>query len=164
MCFACSALVARSFTETVIVGQLDRNPQHLQTILKARNVCYHLFSLLFVSCVAFATKKDDPNDPDPLVEKEHDAVGQAKDFILNRLEDLTAGRKRTAPPFKDLLDELKNNPALSYPEMAFEITELDKRYGDWEPVFRWSPDPKDTDPRPPNTSYYPVVTPVNKIH
>lgn len=164
MSLASSALVARSFCEVVIVGQLDRHPTHLQTILRARNVCYHLFSLGFISLVAFTTRPDNPNEPDPLVLREEAAVQNARDFIIARLDERTGGRVITAPNFGVLLDDLRNNTHLQSPEMEAEIKRLEKEFGDWDPVYRWQApvDPDGTDPRPPEIRL-PVVTPVNRV-
>jgi hypothetical protein len=160
MCFACCALIARSFCEIVIAGQLDRHPTHLQTILRARNVCYHLFSLAFIALVAFTTRPDNPDEADPLALKEEAAVQQARDFLIDRLDFRTRGRLLTAPKFGVLLDDLRNHAPLKSPEMEREIKRLEAEYGDWEPVYKWQA-PDDRDPRPPEIQL-PIVTPVNK--
>jgi len=58
-------LLARAFCEVVIVGQLNRWPADILTIYRARDVCYGLFSYLFVFAMLVATPRKADKDADP---------------------------------------------------------------------------------------------------
>ncbi|EEU38878.1 uncharacterized protein NECHADRAFT_83216 [Fusarium vanettenii 77-13-4] len=63
--WASYCLLVRAFCEVVIVGQLDRAPKALLKIYRAQDVCYSLFSLLFVIFTAGSIPSGSDNDPDP---------------------------------------------------------------------------------------------------
>ncbi|KAI8665735.1 hypothetical protein NCS56_01010600 [Fusarium sp. Ph1] len=63
--WASYCLLARAFCEVVIVGQLDRAPKGLLKIYRAQDVCYSLFSVLFVIFTAGSIPSGSDNDPDP---------------------------------------------------------------------------------------------------
>lgn len=138
------ALLLRSFCEVVIVGQLDRNPAHLQTILPARDITYGIFSSYSVICLAFAvpiTRGDDP-----LVTKDDDAVQEVKSLVTQKLQEMTEHGTKTAPTISELLDSVEvklkshqnSDGDLEDQKMKLmEVGRLKGLYADWEPVYKW---------------------------
>ena len=138
------ALLVRSFCEVVIVGQLNRWPAHIQTIDRARDVTYGLFSAVFA---AYAIRIVPPNtSEDALLEKEKTAVKEVAAWVVTRLEEVTEGGKRTAPSISTLLDTLESslgprsnswNPEDSSDMKREEIGRLKAIYANWEPIYKW---------------------------
>ncbi|KAK3386789.1 hypothetical protein B0H63DRAFT_558410 [Podospora didyma] len=128
-------LCVRSFCEVVIVGQLDRAPNSLQTILVARDVCYGLWTACFAFFVAIATPSRFDKvygDKDLWDEDRKEAVRQQaaefekatadcraveatlmtwlpelEEFLKRKLDEVTEGGIKTAPSIQVVLDELQ---------------------------------------------------------
>ncbi|KAF2473743.1 uncharacterized protein BDR25DRAFT_124749 [Lindgomyces ingoldianus] len=128
------ALLIRSFCEVVIVGQLDRHPRHLQDILRARNVTYHLFSVSFAATILKAIPCGE--DVDPLVQEETEAINFVRDFVLRRINELTDHEKKTAPQITTILDEVEQ--AQQGFQVKNEVKRLRAIYKGWEPIYKWN--------------------------
>ncbi|RSL50994.1 hypothetical protein CEP54_011658 [Fusarium duplospermum] len=63
--WASYCLLVRAFCEVIIVGQLDRAPGKLLKIYEAQDVCYTLFSFLFVFFIACSIPSSLERDSDP---------------------------------------------------------------------------------------------------
>jgi len=139
------ALLLRSFCEVVIVGQLERHPAHIQTITRARDATYGLFSLCFIIFITFAVPKRGGGDP--LIEKEKAAVQEAKTWVIQRLDEMTEHGRKTAPTISTLFhileeqlqeqnDQSQDDSDSSYMKLM-EIKRLRKFYAGWEPIYKW---------------------------
>ncbi|KAF2737633.1 hypothetical protein EJ04DRAFT_510082 [Polyplosphaeria fusca] len=132
-------LSIRSFCEIVIVGQLDRHPSSLQEILRARNVCYHLFSAFFSLSVIRSIPYD--IDFDPLYRKETDAIAFVRNFVLRTLKDTTKEGKKTAKGLDEIFDMAEKNKS-DDKEVKMEVQRLKKEFEGWEPIHIWDGEEK----------------------
>jgi hypothetical protein len=143
-----ACLIVRSFCEVVIVGQLDRWPAHLDTVLRARDVTYGLFSALMVSAFAFAMQLAPFPGIDPILKEDREAKEQVTALIATRYAAVTENGKNTAPPILELLEpieimitaEKKDLSKAKLRENMFKLTEMErikKHYGDWVPIYKW---------------------------
>ncbi|KAF1808250.1 hypothetical protein P152DRAFT_462739 [Eremomyces bilateralis CBS 781.70] len=146
-------LVARSFCEIVIVGQLDRWPAHLATIFRARDVTYSLFSIAFTLFISFRQ----PNSPkDSYIAKEEDEVQEVKLWVLQAIERKSESGRATAPELESTLQQLereleskkvlqngflvpKDTQGLNYRSTEAQLLEIERirmLYRAWTPVCK----------------------------
>ncbi|RSL75639.1 hypothetical protein CEP51_010681 [Fusarium floridanum] len=95
--WASYCLSVRAFCEVVIVGQLDRAPGKILKIYGARDVCYSLFSLLFVYFIGLSIPNSLEKDLDPweleskisarLAEEQRTADEALQDSLQNSLDE-----------------------------------------------------------------------------
>lgn len=148
------SLLARSFCEVVIAGEMSRaTVVNFRLVTRVRHITHGLFTvaLFWGLCFALPTER-------ALADK---WVDEAKASVRARLAGLVSERTQqgrvTAPDVKDLLEEMakyrlfnRDNPARVQP-MAWEserlakeategyyLGELRKRYAAWTPIQRWN--------------------------
>lgn len=131
------------------MGQLDRWPAGIQTINRARDLTYGLFSVLFVGYITFAIPVKGAEDP--LAKREEIAREEVKTLIIERLAAVTQHGRKIAPTIPTLLEALEKTVPLRYasskgpPEgpltpnnmKRIEIDRLKAFYVDWEPIYKW---------------------------
>ncbi|KAH6665781.1 hypothetical protein B0J14DRAFT_605885 [Halenospora varia] len=148
-------LIIRSLCDVVTVGQLDRNPVHLQAILNARETTYGFFSSIFAFCIIFAIPtKWQPDHLSAVKEAEDQcriiaqnrAREEVRDWVLAKLKEVSENGKKTAPTMSKLLEKLEeelmafDNSEDQYKVLEtkkLEIRELRGLYKDWEPIYKW---------------------------
>lgn len=148
-------LIIRSLCDVVTVGQLDRNPVHLQAILNARETTYGFFSSIFAFCIFFAIPtKWQPDHLSAVKEAEDQcriiaqnrAREEVRDWVLAKLKEVSENGKKTAPTMSKLLEKLEEElMAFDDSEDQYkvletkklEIRELRGLYKDWEPIYKW---------------------------
>lgn len=139
-------LLLRSFCEVVIVGQLDRRPAHLRSILRSRDVTYSVFSILLTVFATLSVPRSKIEDP--LMQKDKEVAQDVKRLIEEKLGEMTDQGTKTAPPFPQLLDavveilEIPANRAAdpqSLEMKLMEIRRLRALYSQCDPVYKWHP-------------------------
>lgn len=130
------------------MGQLDRWPAGIQTINRARDVTYGLFSVLFVGYITFAIPAKGAEDP--LAKREEIARGEVKALVIRQLAAVTEHGRKTAPTIQILLEALEKEvplcntkskvpfegPFTANHMKRVEIDRLKALYGDWEPIYK----------------------------
>jgi len=144
------SLGIRSFCEIVIVGQLDRWPEHLAEIMRARDVTYSLFSIVMAYSVILSI----PNSfKDSYVEKEENEIKEVRQWIMQKIERGSQSGTVTAPDLKGMLEELegqlKSRQVLrngvfqtsskarqSVEAQLLEVERIRAMYGEWTPICK----------------------------
>jgi hypothetical protein len=139
------------------VGQLDRDPENIQDISRARDITYSLFSLFFVSSIAFAVPESASGDP--LVDKEIAAVDEVTRWVIQKLEEVTEYGRKTAPTMSDLLQPLEDSIESRINDSSYrvprpdpklemkrkEVARLKALYADWTPIYKWGGEDGDSE-------------------
>jgi hypothetical protein len=147
------ALGIRSFCEIVIVGQLDRWPDHLAEIIRARDVTYSLFSIPLAGALFFGI----PNFEDSIVVKEQNEAEEVRRLVLQKIDHGSQNGLATAPELNEILDEIEvqlnagealNNgefqplsgtPPKSPQSIETQLLEVERirlLYGEWTPIHK----------------------------
>ena len=161
--FAGVVLSARSFCEIIIVGQLNRWPAYILDIYRARDVCYGLFSGVFLIAIFIClpyTKMDDPWEMDNLnntrVEAELQALldnwpDEAHKRFKTKLAQWTQDGRTSAPSVGQIFDELRSELQTESTASSAQRSEDDRlvqgkleflntmqeTVNDWVPIYKW---------------------------
>ncbi|KAF2813599.1 uncharacterized protein BDZ99DRAFT_517848 [Mytilinidion resinicola] len=155
-------LALRSFTDLITIGQQNRSPAHLPTILRARDVTYGLFSLPMTICIPVAIPAN--KSADPLVARKDEVMSDLTTRIIRRLRVITQNCTKTAPDIDEFLEGFEDGKAARNSTFAAslaweraymvndEVGRLRSVYRGWTPIQKWRGAAVDTGPVEPQWS------------